>query len=119
MANKDKPNEQLALKVRAMDLMKYTYQIIQKFPKVERFALTESIKVGTNRAVRLSVHIASYYERENRRELLKELYAEIKTLEIFVQTAYECKYITPQNYEAWTRKLVNIGNMVVGWLRKP
>lgn len=119
MANQDSAAApHLQLSRFADDLLKYTYDIVQKFPKAERFALTESIKKRTDEAVYFSVCIASYFDRHNREELLRRMYVEIKTLERYVKVAYDCKYITPQNYEAWTKKLVNIGNILVGWLRK-
>jgi hypothetical protein len=118
MANKDKPTPQLELEKRALDLINYTYKLLPKFPKVERHGLCEVLKSGTHNIARLSSLIASYFERDNRETLLRELYAEIKTMIKFVHVAYVQGHISSKNLEAWVRKLNDINSIIVGWLTK-
>jgi hypothetical protein len=118
MSNKDDYTPKLELERRVLDLLNYSYKLLPKFPKVERHGLAEVIKQGTNKIARYSSLIASYHERNNRPELLRELYAEIKTTIMFIHVAYVQGYISPKNLEAWCRKLNDVNIIVVGWLRK-
>jgi four helix bundle protein len=113
-----KEEERSVLKKQTKDLLKYTYRSITRLPKVERFALTEAIKRAT-----LSLHVAaiktaSYYNRDRRFEILSEAYADYALLEDLVDLAYDNRYITARVHETWVRKVVNIGNIIVGWAQK-
>ena len=118
MGNKDKPTPQLELEKRALELINYTYKLLPKFPKVERHGLCEVLKEGTYKIAQHSSLISSYFERNNREPLLRELYAEIKTMMMFVHVAYVHGYISSKNLEAWVRKLNDVNTIVAGWLMK-
>ena len=42
---------------------------------------------------------------------------ELKVLKMLVRISYKRKYISIQNYEAWSRKITYTANLMGGWIR--
>lgn len=47
---------------------------------------------------------------------MKELDNVLKTMQVLVRISYNNKYINNKNYEAWSRKIYNVGNLLGGWI---
>lgn len=66
--------------------------ITRKYPKYEKFCLVNDIKCRTYKGLELI----------------------IRCIQVFVRVSYKNKYITNNNYFAWSNKLFNIGNLLGG-----
>ena len=42
----------------------------------------------------------------------------IKMIKVFIRVSYKNKYINIRNNCAWSRKLLNIGNLLGGWINR-
>lgn len=101
-----------------MDLIEYTYDMIRKYPKSEKFALAASIKESMFNSLRLILRANKVYGNKNKRlDILNELDAEIQLQKVFVRISNTNKYISNSNYVNWSSKLDEIGRILGGWIR--
>lgn len=97
-------------------LLKYTYTLIEKFPKHEKLGLMQAIRSRTEDVVELILEAASFYSKgRNREQLLRTADIRIKMLAVLVEYAYNRRYITDKNLTAWASKLSDLDDAVVGW----
>ena len=47
---------------------------------------------------------------------MKDLDVILKSMQVFVRISYKNKYINIRNYEAWSKKIYNLGNLLGGWI---
>ena len=48
---------------------------------------------------------------------LNKLDIELKVLKMLIRISYKRKYINVNNYEAWSRKITNVSNLMGGWIK--
>lgn len=113
---KDKDIEELDIYKNYIDLIYYTEMITRKYPKYEKFCLVNDIKCRTYKGLELIIRCYKLYKREDKLKLLNELDVLIRCIQVFVRVSYKNKYITNNNYFAWSNKLFNIGNLLGGWI---
>jgi hypothetical protein len=102
-------------------LVDYSYALLEKFPKKERFGLSIDVKNRANETLHKVIDIISYNPYNNREKLLRALSVDVKTLIALVRVAYKQRCISEKNRDAWMRKLVSIDNLAIGiamWLEK-
>ena len=99
-----------------LDLISYTEMILKKFPKCERFALASQIKLVTYEGMEIVIRAFKMYDKTKKLSYLNELDVKLKMLKVLIRISYKAKYITVQNYRAWSNKLFNIGNLTGGWI---
>ena len=116
--NKNNKDEIENLKIygKYLDLLSYTEMILKKFPKSERFALASEIKLVTYAGMEQIIYAFKFYDRTKKIEALNILDVKLKMLKVLIRISYKAKYITVQNYRAWSTKLFNIGNLLGGWI---
>lgn len=113
---KDKSVEKLYIYNNHLDLVFYSYNILKKFPKYEKDSLHSEIR---NILLSIYKNILSAYEQSNnilKVGILKEMKTNIKVLELYIRIAYKEKYISSQNYAAWSRKVFNVNKHLGNWL---
>jgi len=99
-----------------LDLVYYSYDILKKFPKNEKDSLCSDIK-----KVLLDIHlniINAYDENklDEKIRILKKISTSIKILEFYIRISYKQKYISSQNYGAWSRKVSNVNTHLNNWI---
>lgn len=109
--------EELKIYKQYVELIHYTLEILEKYPKKERFSLTNEIKNTTMRGMKLIICAQKAFQKQRRMEILHELDVELKFLKVLVRVSYKKKYINNKNYGAWSRKLSNISNMMGAWIK--
>ena len=97
-------------------LAEITEMILKKFPKCERFALASQIKLVTYEGMEIVIRAFKMYDKTKKLSYLNELDVKLKMLKVLIRISYKAKYITVQNYRAWSNKLFNIGNLTGGWI---
>lgn len=108
--------EQLNIYKQTLELIYYTEEILIKYPKVEKTALVSTIKLTTYDSMKLIIEISKCYNKQKKLNLLNELDSKLKFLKVLIRVSYKRKYINSNNYGAWSKKLLNIGNLLGGWI---
>lgn len=99
-----------------MDLIYYTNNIVRKYPKSENFALVKEIKSSTYAGLKCIIYAIKTYNKQSKLKYLNELDINLSILKIQIRLSYKFKYISMQNYQAWSEILTNICNMLGGWI---
>lgn len=108
--------EDLVIYKQYIELIYYTNMILKKFPKIERYALATDIKNNTNEGIKCIIRSYKEFNKTNKIKELNTLDVNLKYLKVLVRISFKNKYINVKNYEAWSRKLFNIGNLVGKWI---
>lgn len=108
--------ESLVIYGKYLDLISYTEMILKKYPKCERFALASFIKNTTYEGMESVIYAFKYYDKNKKLESLNELDVKLKMIKVLVRISFKNKYISVQNYRAWSFKLANVGNLLGGWI---
>lgn len=110
--------ETLVIYGKYLDLISYTEMILKKYPKSERFALASYIKNTTYDGMESIIYAHKYYDKTRKLESLNNLDVKLKMLKVLIRISYKNKYISVQNYRAWSLKLSNVGNLLGRWLKQ-
>lgn len=106
--------ENLKIKQRTEDMIKYGYIALRQFPKSEKFSLALDIK-------RTMFAMLEKIIRANRqRDKLAALYeidTELEVLRTQVRLAMELEFLPFKKYEVWSGHLAEVGRMLGGWLK--
>ena len=108
--------EELKIYKQYVELIYYTENIIMKFPKSERFALSTQIKNATYEGLRRVIECYKAYERKEKVAALNGLDINLKLLKVMVRVSKRKKYISVKNHTAWVKKITNITNLMAGWM---
>ncbi len=106
--------EDLKIRLRCEDMIRYGYVALRQFPKSERHVLSAEIRSCMWRLLRLIVVCNRRYFKKT---TLQELDAELDLLRSQVRLAKELGYLPFKKYEVWSRHLDELGRMVGGWIR--
>ena len=101
-----------------VDLIFYTYNITLKFPPFEKFSLVNDIKKVTNLGLECIIDAQKEFNNYKRIEYLNQNDSKLKMLKVLIRVAYKNKYISSQNYGAWSRKIAKVSNLASAWLKK-
>ena len=123
--------ESLMIYKQYMELIYYTENIVRKYPKSEKNGLVSSIKKKNlvilnnlldkyHKLLFVGVTNTGKREKDKSRRLfyLNELDCNLKMIKIFIRVSYKNKYINIRNNGAWSRKLLNIGNLLGSWINR-
>lgn len=99
-----------------MELIYYTEMICEKYPKREKLALVTTIKNTTYEGMEKILCAYKFYDKDSKLKNLNKLDVNLKMLKVLVRVSYRRKYINNKNYEAWSKKLTNIGALLGGWI---
>jgi four helix bundle protein len=106
--------ENLKIKQKTEDMIKYGYVALQQFPKSEKFSSVQDVK-------RTMFSLLEQIIRANRsRDKRIALYAidtELEILRTQVRLSMELKFLPFQKYETWSCHLAEIGRMLGGWIK--
>lgn len=98
-------------------LILYSKNLLQKFPKSERFDLCTDIKNELYTVLRKSILAWKQQDIEIKKQNLNEIDIELYVIKSMIKLSYEYKYITEKNYMVWNEKVDEIGKMIGGWLK--
>lgn len=99
-------------------LIFYSKNLIQKFPKCERFDLCTDIKQNLYTNLRYIIYAWKERDISKRLEILNKIDVELYVLKTLTRLSFEYKYITPKNYMVWNEKIGEIGKMIGGWIKQ-
>ena len=102
------------MKIEEMEIYKkYT----EKYPKHEKQGLVFDIKHSTYKGFTYIIYAHKNYNKVERLKYLNYLDTELKVLKMLVRISYKRKYINVNNYEAWSRKITHVSNLMGGWIK--
>lgn len=99
------------------DLYYYAYNLLEKYPKQERFALSTDIKNSLNDALKYMLYAQKIYDSKEKMKYLNLLDAELMYQRFMIRVSYSKRYISPNNYKTWTYKVSEVGKMLGGWIK--
>lgn len=106
--------ENLKIKQRTEDMIKYGYIALRQFPKSEKFSLALDIK-------RTMFAMLEKIIRANRQRdklaALHEIDTELEVLRTQIRLAMELEFLPFKKYEVWSGHLAEVGRMLGGWLK--
>ena len=109
--------ENLMIYKQYLELIYYTENILKKYPKSERFALSTTIKNNTYEGIKYILLAYNEPRKDYKYSYLNKLDTNLKMLKVFIRLSYRLKYINAKNYAAWSKKLTNLGNLLGGWIK--
>lgn len=99
------------------DVIDYGYNLLIKYPKTEKYALTSEIRKSMFETIRLILYANKISNRMNKLNVINKIDAEISTQKYFVRFSYKKKYINSSNYYEWSKRLDEIGKIIGGWIK--
>lgn len=100
-----------------LELIYYTENITVKYPKVEKYSLVSKIKNITYNGMEKIIDSQKTSDRNKRLSILVSLDTDLKMIKVLIRVSKNKKYISSKNYEAWSKKLANISNLLGGWIK--
>lgn len=102
------------LQQRVYDMILYGYPALEQFPKSQKFSLAQDIKRCMDQIMRLVIRAN---KRFIKRTTLEELDVEVAALKVYIRIAHDLKYLDHHKYEEWSKRVVQVGEMVGGWIK--
>ena len=112
----NKTDKSLIIYQKYLNLIYYSYDLIKKYPKSERFVLCQETKQNISTGFKIIMHAQKEYNKAIKIKYLNELDISLNILKIQIRLAYRYKYITIQNYTTWSDKITDICNLLGAWI---
>ena len=106
--------ENLKIKQKCEDMIKYGYVALRQFPKSEKFSLAQDIK---RTMFSLLEQIIRANRSRDKRETLYAIDTELEILRTQVRLSMELQFLPFPKYEVWGGHLAEIGRMLGGWVK--
>lgn len=106
--------EDLRIAQKIEEMLRYGYQAVQHFPKSERHVLSQELRLGMWRILRLAVTCGKRYHKKT---TLQDLDVEIELLRRQLRLCRELGVLPFKKYEIWTRHLDEVGRMAGAWMK--
>lgn len=110
--------ESLMIYKQYLELIYYTENIVKKYPKNEKNSLVASIKNTTYDGMKDIIKAQKEKDKSKRLFYLNELDCNLKMIKVYIRVSYKNRYINIRNNNAWSRKLLNIYNLLGGWINR-
>ena len=98
------------------ELIYYTYNLTKKYPKSENFVLVKEVRENLYQGLKILMHAIKCYDKREKLRYLNELDINLTLLKVFVRISYNCKYISLQNYQTWSKQITDICNILGAWI---
>ena len=106
--------ENLKIKQKTEDMIKYGYITLRQFPKSEKFSLALDIKRSL---FSLLEQIIRTNRSKDKRAMLYGIDTELEILRTQIRLAMDLQFLPFSKYETWSGHLAEIGRMLGGWLK--
>ena len=109
-------NNNLSIYQKYLELIYYTNTLLVKFPRSEKFALASEIKKNLYEGLNYLLRAIKLFNKREKLNNLFELDVALSILKVQVRLSDKYKYISRQNYSAWSSLITDICNMLGGWI---
>ncbi|MDD3304206.1 MAG: diversity-generating retroelement protein Avd [Clostridia bacterium] len=100
-----------------LELIYYTNDILQKYPKHEKFALVQEIKSNLYEGLKYLMFAQKEFSNANRLKYLNHLDVTLNLQKVLIRISYKYKYISSNNYSSWSTKLTDVCNLLGAWIK--
>lgn len=98
-------------------LIYYSKNLLNKYPKSERFDLSNDIKNILYKNLRNIIHAWKAYTNQEKLKYLRETDVDLIFLKSLITISYKYQYISPKNYMVWNDKISEIGKLLGSWIK--
>ncbi len=106
--------EELKIRQKTEDMIKYGYICLRQFPKSEKHTLAAQVKVCMVGLLRL---IIACNKQFSKRTAMREVDVELDILRAYVRLSHELGFLPFRKYENWAKMNDEIGKMLGGWIK--
>ena len=106
--------EELKIKQKFEDIIKYLYIALRQFPKSEKFTLAADIKRSAFKILELIIRCNM---AKDKRKILKSIDVELEILRSLTRLSKELNFLPFNKYENISKNLVEFGRMLGGWIK--
>ena len=106
--------ENLKIKQKTEDMIKYGYIALRQFPKSEKFSLAQDIK---HTMFSLLEQIIRTNRSRDKQAALYAIDTELEILRTQMRLAMDLQFLPFGKYETWSNHLAEIGRMLGGWIK--
>ena len=111
----EKNKSNLLIHQKYLKLIYYTNDILQKYPKSEKFALVKKIKNTLYNGLHSLMYAIKTNNKQKKQKYLNEFDININLLKKHIKLSYKYKYIKLQNYNTWNTLIKNICKIIAKW----
>lgn len=97
------------------DLIKYSFPVLNNFPKSQKFVLAQQIE---NTFLKMIDLIVTANKLASKKRALFLLDVELEKARVLVRLAVDLRYINIARYGIFCEKLSEIGRLIGGWTKK-
>ena len=104
-----KVDNRLVIYQKFTNLIYYSKNLLNKYPKSERFDLSSDI--------RNIIFAWKAYDNNEKLRYLRQIDVDLLVLKSLITISYKYQYITQKNYMVWNEHISEIGKLVGGWIK--
>ncbi len=109
-------NNDLKIYKKFLDLIAYTTNLLTKFPRSEKFALSSDIRKNLYTGLGHLIRAIKLYNKHDKLEQLFDFDVTLSVLKVQIRLANQRHYLTQKNYTVWSENVTEICNMLGGWI---
>jgi len=109
-------NEEMIITKRGYDFSKWLLGHTGKYPKSYRFSVAAKLENAALDFIELTT-VANM--RQDKVPLLRKADEALARLRLLFRLSYEMRFINLQSYEYGSDKIVELGRLLGGWIKKP
>ena len=106
--------DQLIIFQKIYDLFVYMYPTVNKFPKSQRFILSQHLLNTLLKILKLTIIANSKREREKEQNLIS---VHLNIFRILIRLSKDINFLSIRQYEHIMRQVNEIGKLLTGWKR--
>lgn len=104
--------DQLIIFQKLYDLFVYTHRLVAKFPKSQRFLISNYLLQVNIEMIRLTIVANS---KPDRQEEQKQISTNLDLFRIYTRLAKDINFISIKKYELMMEKINEIGRLLTAW----
>jgi len=93
-------------------------EIVEKFPKVQRYALGERVSLHTLTVLELVLTASANTKDQEKLTALQQASAKLDLIKLLVRLSKDCKCIGNNQYLHIESRLIETGKMLGGWIKR-
>jgi len=106
--------DQLIIFQKFYDLFVYTHKTVARFPKSQRFLLSNQLLQTNIEMIRLTIIANS---KPDRQEEQKQISIQLDLFRIYVRLAKDVNFLSIKKYERLSKLINEIGKLLNGWTK--
>lgn len=110
-------SEDLIILTRTFDMLEWLLPSAEKFPKNQRFVLTQRLTDSAFNFVE-SLYLAQAHVAELRLQHLRDADAHLNTVRLYLRLVHRQDWLSDGQYQHISKMIAEIGRLLGGWIRQ-